>query len=405
MAKLIFRSNYFKNEPAVHKSNYIKYLGTREGVEMNPELMPRFFFEDRDMHGKKENYVDYISGRPGVAYVDGYSHGLFSEQGMNINLEQVMDEVANHKGNVWINVISLKREDAARLGYEDVRQWQDLIRSHTADISNAFGIEPRNLRWYAAFHNEGHHPHAHLVVYSEDGEGFISKKGISSLKSAFANEVFRNELTVLYDEKTKQRQRVKQQAKESLLDAIKRMNGVQGNNPEINQMLIDLGKRLKGIKGKKVYGYLHKDIKLMVDEIVKKLEQIPEVRECYQCWLDYQKTINNYYRDDEMKEIPLTGNKEFKSIKNMIIQEAIKAENITTIHPDCENNIVLNGNLSRLLKKLEKAFNKGTGNGSNNKAINESKSISKEKEKKIALGERADDSENEENKKYQSMSM
>ena len=115
MPKLILRSNYFKNEPAVHRSNYIKYLGTREGVEMNPDTLPRFFYEDQDMHGKKENFIEYISDRPGAVHVDGTPHGLFSDRGLDINLEQVMSEVANHKGTVWINVISLKREDAARL--------------------------------------------------------------------------------------------------------------------------------------------------------------------------------------------------------------------------------------------------------------------------------------------------
>ena len=155
MPKLILRSNYFKNEPANHKSNYIKYLGTREGVEMNPETMPRFFYEDLNMHGRKENYMEYISDRPGAVPVDGTPHGLFSDRGLDINLEQVMDEVASHPGTVWMNVISLKREDASRLGFDNVERWQQLLRSHYADISEAFKIEPSHLNWYAAFHNEG----------------------------------------------------------------------------------------------------------------------------------------------------------------------------------------------------------------------------------------------------------
>jgi len=173
MPKLILRSNYFKNEPASHRSNYIKYLGTREGVEMNPDTLPRFFYEDQDMHGRKENFIEYISDRPGAVRVDGTPHGLFSDRGLDINLEQVMNEVANHKGTVWINVISLKREDAARLEYDSVEKWQMLLRSHVADISEAFKINPGDLQWYAAFHNEGHHPHVHLVVYSSRQDGYL----------------------------------------------------------------------------------------------------------------------------------------------------------------------------------------------------------------------------------------
>ena len=128
MAKLILRCNYLKNEPARHKANYVKYLGTREGVEINPKELPKAFWEDVDMHGKKANYVDYLAGRPGSIHVEGQVHGLFSEAGMNVDLEQAMDEVANHPGTVWINVISFKREDATRLGYDNVEKWQALVR-------------------------------------------------------------------------------------------------------------------------------------------------------------------------------------------------------------------------------------------------------------------------------------
>ena len=157
MARLIVKCNYFKNEPARHKSNFMKYLGTREGVEFDPEQMPRMFWQDADMHGKKANYVDYLAERPGSVRVEGQMHGLFSEEGMKVDLDHAMEEVAGHQGTVWINVVSLRREDAERLGYEGLEKWQALLRSHVSDLAEAFQIKPENLKWYAAFHDEGHH--------------------------------------------------------------------------------------------------------------------------------------------------------------------------------------------------------------------------------------------------------
>lgn len=425
MPKLIFRSNYFKNEPAVHRSNYIKYLGTREGVEMNPDTMPRFFFEDKDMHGKKENYIDYISRRPGVAFNEGEQHGLFSYPGARINLEQVMDEVANHKGAVWINVVSMKREDAHRLGFENIQAWQNLVWRHINDISKNFSIEPANLRWYAAFHNESHHPHIHLVVYSEDEhEGFLRKGGLKDLKSKFTNDIFGEELSMVYSAKTEQRNLVKEQARQSLLLSLGRLNGSAPESEKIDLMVRQLGEKLKNIKGKKVYGYLHKNIKDEVDRIADELENIPEIRECYEKWMEYQNVINGYYNDNPKPYVPLSKNKEFKSIKNIIIREALDCEighsELKSGHSRTESEHSSWANeqarmmnrpedsiastAGRLARKMESLFNNLIGDAkSNSQAVSESKEKSKEKEKKVALGQKDDDSESNENKKYMSM--
>lgn len=446
MSKLIFRSNYFKNEPAVHRSNYIKYLGTREGVEMNPDTMPRFFFEDQDMHGKKENYIDYISGRPGVALNEGEQHGLFSYPGAKIQLEQVMDEVANHKGTVWINVVSMKREDAQRLGYENISAWQNLVWRHINDLSSNFSIEPDNLQWYAAFHNESHHPHIHLVVYSKDErEGFLRKGGLKNLKSSFTNDIFGDELQLMYSAKTEWRNQLKEQARQSLLHSLHKLDKCNIDNPTIEPMVSELGEHLKNIKGKKVYGYLHKNIKDEVDRIVDELGKIPEVKECYERWIEYQNIIKGYYHDENDQTIPqswnntipLSRNAEFKSIKNMIIREAIHqseiqmSESAPTLMKDgymqaisghssdksghlIDENGHSTGNESEmfytaksaghLAKQLESIFSRLIGDvKGNNQAITESRDKQKENEKKIALGQRVDDSESNENKKYMTM--
>jgi len=411
MARLIVRSNYFKNESARHKSNFMKYLGTREGVEFDPAQMPRMFWQDADMHGKKANYVDYLAQRPGSVYVEGQMHGLFSEEGMKVDLDQAMEEVAGHQGTVWINVVSLRREDAERLGYDGLGKWQALLRSHVSDLAEAFQIKPENLKWYAAFHDEGHHPHVHLVVFSKNGDGYLSRHGIEKLKSAYVREIFKDELSFLYEEKTKHRKTVKEAAGENLIRAMDAMGNEAKASHEIFQKMAALSKRLSGIQGKKVYGYLHKDVKAMVDEVFRELEKLPEVKACYDRWLEWQARIVGYYQDGGMRKIPMSQNPEFKSVRNLIIQEALrmgqgfeirrrKKDNEET-GEELEKNTVPKSKVSKkdegltandlscLLKGLQKTFRgKMDQSRTGRRMISEFKARQLEIEKKAGLGQR-----------------
>ncbi len=406
MAKLIVRCNYFKNEPARHRANFIRYLGTREGVELNPKELPKAFWEDADMHGKKANYVDYLAARPGSIRVEGQAHGLFSEAGMKIDLEQAMDEVSGHPGTVWINVISLKREDAERLGYDGVEKWQALLRSHVADVAEAFQIKPENLKWYAAFHNEGHHPHVHVVVFSKGGDGYLSKRGIEKLKSSYVRDVFKDEMAFLYDEKTKQRKTVKDAAGENLLRAILGVGSASGDFAEIGRKMTDLSKKLRKVKGKKVYGYLHRNLKNEVDEIMRDLERIPEVKDCYEKWVKWQRALVGYYRDDNPPIPPMSENPEFKSVKNAIIKAALLStegpsangigEASDGLKTERAKPTEIEASLGRkaflvmkLLKYVEKTFaDKTMRSRSGARMIAESKQVAKELEKKRALGQK-----------------
>ncbi len=404
MAKLILRCNYFKNESARHKANYVKYLGTREGVEFDPEQLPKAFYEDADMHGKKENYVDYVAGRPGAVQVPGQRHGLFSNEGEQIDLEQVMKEVSEHEGRVWINVISLKREDAERLRYDRIEPWQKLLRGHATDFASAFKIPMGSYRWYAAFHDEGHHPHVHLLIYSEGRDGYLRKGAIEELKSVLVRDVFKDELKLLYDEKTKQRKTAKEKAGEELLAAMKGMTSNNADALLLEARMRALAKRLSGIKGKKVYGYLHKEVKAMVDECFRELEKIPQVKECYDKWLEWQGRILGYYQDGEAKYVPMSENPEFKSVKNLIIRQALTmdlsaAEKTQTTakleHQEQPKPRVTSRQVLRLLKDLEKTFQgKLEKTQAGRKMITESKDRIKEIERKAALGLK-DDGEGE----------
>ena len=203
MAKIIFRCNYIKGSSKRHKDNYIKYIATRENVEKTISI--------EKLKEKKENYIDYLGNRPHVVKIG--EHGLFSNKGEEVNLNRVAEEVAEHKGTIWTNVISVRREDAQRLGYDNVVEWQSLVRSKVGELSEAFKIKPENLKWYAAFHNESHHPHIHLVVYSKnESEGFIGKGGIEKLRRSFAHDIFRQDFANIYEEQNKPRDMLKDQS-------------------------------------------------------------------------------------------------------------------------------------------------------------------------------------------------
>lgn len=368
MPKLILRCNYLKNSPPAHLANYINYIGTREGVEkvssttsslpatdrqkslikdilakipdanrMNEyhdyiqrptrenasEFITQALENNLDIIAKKKNYMDYLANRPGVEIIG--THGLFSNEGEPVVLSRVAEEVANHPGVIWTNVISLRREDAERLGYDSAAQWQALLRSRVQLLCENYKIDSRNLKWYAAFHNESHHPHVHLVVYSSDpSEGYLTAKGIDAMRSAYAHDIFRQEFLSIYEKATEQRNQLKEQAEKSLLFLLQQMQeGVCHNSQNAEQMQL-LSRRLKNTGGKKVYGYLKADVKAIVNDIADELAKEERVAECYQAWLKSREEIQHYYKDSEIERIPLSQQKELKSIKNMVIREAVR---------------------------------------------------------------------------------
>lgn len=368
MPKLILRCNYLKNAPPEHLLNYINYIGTREGVEKTDgttallpatarqkdliaDILSRIEDADRmheyydylrkptrenasefitqalennlDIIAKKKNYIDYLANRPGVEKTG--THGLFSSEGEPVVLSRVAEEVANHPGVVWTNVISLRREDAERLGYDSAAQWQALLRSRVELLCENYKIDSRNLKWYAAFHNESHHPHVHLVVYSANpSEGYLTKKGIETMRSVYAHDIFRQEFMSIYERKTEYREQLKEQANTSLLFLLQQMQTGICHNEKIAEQMQLLSRRLKNTGGKKVYGYLKSDVKAIVNSIVDELAKEERVAVCYQAWLQCRDEILHYYKDTVPKPPPLSEQKELKSIKNMVIREAVR---------------------------------------------------------------------------------
>lgn len=400
MARLIVRCNYFRGtKSSRHKANHVKYIGTREGVELNPEML-KYFFEDDDIESKKDNYIEYLANRPGAVKEFGSMHGLFSTSDSEINLEGVMEQVATHTAPVWISVVSMKREDAHMLGYENIGAWRSLFRRHIDDMVKSFRIDAENLEWYAAFHNESHHPHCHLVIFDRNAkQGHLSKKGIETFRSSLANDVFRRELTALYQYKSNQRATVKQTVRKELTDAMRKVEDERRYVSKIYPKMCLLSEALRNHKGKKKYGYLNKATKQMVNEIVELLQYYPTVREAYEKWMAYEKAVRGFYAEEDGFDIPLVQNREFVSIKNDIIAQALDITP-TEVYQSKQGNSPLNdiANTSQsLLRSFEQVVNsliEDTKQTQQQGAV-DSKERAKIKRKRQALGQKQDDDEDE----------
>lgn len=300
MKGLIQKSGYIK--PGSGGGHYAEYIATRDGVElMEPTA--------------GGGYLEYIAERP-------RSHGLFSADGA-ADLEQTMEEIHAHAGPVWTFIYSLKREDAARLGYENGESWRRLLLAHQTELATAMKIPPSSFRWCAAFHDEKHHPHIHMMVWSTDPEqGYLTEKGIEQMRSKLSNDIFQDELLSIYQEKDLSYQQVRDAAMGAMGRLIREMKSGLCNSPVIAGQMESLVEMLSKVKGKKVYGYLKKPVKAQVDAIVDELAKLPEVAECYEHWNRLRDELERYYKDTPREHKPLSQQQEFKAIKNMVIREA-----------------------------------------------------------------------------------
>ena len=360
MARLILKSPYIKSTGGV--SGYVRYIATRERVELIPDDRPPtrkqeqlvaklvkdfpdsktlYEYEDYltkptkvkasafitlvleanwDAIHESEQYMKYIATRPRAERIG--AHGLFSDSD-SVSLEKAMEELESYTGNVWTHIISLKREDAARLGFDNAAAWRNLIRAHRNDIAAAMKIPPNDFRWYAAFHDEGGHPHIHMMAWSaKPGQAYLSKEGIRQIKSKLTNDIFRNEMLHLYEQKSESRDELVRESRRAMLELVRAMQDGVCDHPNAEQLMLELAAQLGTVKGKKSYGYLPKRLKNLVDKIVDEMERLPVVSKCYDQWLMLQGKVDAYYHDKPQKCVPLSKQKEFSQIKNAIIREA-----------------------------------------------------------------------------------
>lgn len=436
MPKIIFTSRYTRNPKASNSGKLLRYMATRESVEKVavgldrspstvrqqrliknileafPETKDYLEYEDYlkepcksnatefidavidrniDRLDGVKNLVKYYAERPGAQKLG--SHGLFSQTDDKIDLDKVAEEVSNHKGIIWTHVISLRREDAERLRYNNPSRWRDLIRSNITEIADAHNIDLENLRWYAAFHNKEHHPHVHLMVYSADAkQGWITKRAIDDMRSMFGNEIFRGEQYRLFEMQTKQRDLVKERFKE-------RIKYFEDNGytltPQLEFLFFNLAKQLKSVKGKKVYGYLPKEVKDTVDKIVIELAKDSDIAKLYSKWNEINREKLSLYHEKKMPDIPLEDNKEFRSIKNVIVKAAVEfnntqhSESYTPQHHTASS-------FGRILCQLLRTISQSNDNRDRKlRSQVDGKLRSKIAQKKLALGIRPEQSDYE----------
>lgn len=364
MAKVILSSKFIKTPSNKNIGRLLRYIGTREGVEKvangndnasatkqqqeliykaieayppswdYPELkqyldkptkanatefLNVFYERNKDKVDGVKKLMNYYAERPSVEKLG--THGLFSETDDKIDLDKVADEVANHNGVVWTHVLSLKREDAERLGYNNAKAWHELVRRNVYELAETHKIEPSDLQWYGAFHNTTNHPHMHLVVYSKSGKGYLTKNGILKLKSAFSNDMFRNEQYKLFKIQTDLRNEMRDEVKKYLDSLVDKAGDYKPSDKaeELYQKLIE---QLRTVKGKKVYGYLPKNVKQTVDDIVREIAKDENISKLNAEWNRINREKLSLYYDRETPDIPIVENKEFRSIKNAVISMA-----------------------------------------------------------------------------------
>ena len=315
MAQLILKSPYIKG--GKDAGGHARYIATRERVELVPDGRPATqkqaqliasltkdfpdakklpeYSSYRDAPTKanasafitrtlednwpdvqqRDIYAEYIATRPRVERVG--SHGLFGDEDY-VDLKKVTSELQTCEKNVWTHIISLKREDAARLGYDNARTWRNLLLAHRNDIAAAMNIPPNEFRWYAAFHDEGDHPHVHMMAWSAgDAPGYLSPVGIEKIKSMLTNDIFRQEMLHVYEQKSSSRDDLVRKARAEMKNLVQEMRQAIGSHSEVESLMMVLASQPESITGKKKYGYLPKAVKKTVDEMKGTIEMDSEI--------------------------------------------------------------------------------------------------------------------------------
>ena len=309
MALLVTKFGYLKDNQARSRGGYAKYIATREGAEC-PGV---------------EGYMAYMATRPRVEKQG--SHGLFTSAGEPVVLAQVAGELDSHRGPVWTLIVSLRREDAQRLGFDTAARWRDLLRSQAITLAEGLKIPPTNLKWFAAFHNEGHHPHVHLIAYSTNAkEGFLTKQGMEKIRSALAQEIFRQDLVSVYEQQTAHRDELRRVSREKVAGLVEEINQGSCENPQEEQLLRELAKRLSHVRGKKVYGYLRPDLKALVNQIVDELARDERIAQLYDLWYQDKQAARNVYDERPLHRVPLSENPDFKPIRNAVVRAAVELD-------------------------------------------------------------------------------
>ena len=395
MARLIVKSPYIKCGSGRGAGGYLGYIGTRERVELLPDGRPPTQKQEQLVHDLTRNFPDvkalgeykdyaadrtranasafisaalenhwedaqrsevymrYIATRPRAERLG--PHGLFGDE-EHVDLNAAMDELEHYEGNVWTHILSLTRADAERYGYDHAEAWRSLLRAHRNEIAAAMHIPPNDFCWYAAFHNEGNHPHVHMMAWSvKPGQAYLDRNGIRQIKSELTNDIFRHELVEVLEQKSRSRDALVREARDALRDLAREMRRGVADCPELEERMQGLAQTMGTVGGRHQYGYLKKPVKRQVDEVVDELEKLPVVRACYERWMELQDRVDGYYKDEKRKRQRLSEQKEFRQIKNAVIQVAdqINAGTVTFEDRDARELDERDEHWTELRRRLE----------------------------------------------------
>ena len=367
MAKLVTKWRYLKPDAARHAQAYIRYIATREGVEKYveengarpavqaqrvlvekllrdfPDARRSFEYEDYarrptvrnasefitrtleehlELFDARSNYVSYIAQRPRVQRSG--AHGLFTQEEDAPDLNAAARAVSEHDGNIWTCILSLRREDAARLSYDKADAWRALLRANAAEIAARFNVPVGSFHWCGAFHNEAHHPHVHLVCYADRVQKpALTKEGVVQLRSLLARQIFRDELDAIYIRQSQSRDELRDLFSARLKEAVAGMRDAPAEMPVLESLLERLSEEVRDRKGRLQYGYLPWPVKSIVDSIISELEKQPQVKAAYSAWWELRKTVLSTYRDSLPEQAPpLHTQKEFRHLKNIVLRIA-----------------------------------------------------------------------------------
>ena len=425
MAKIIVSCRFQKSAKDI--ADLIRYMATREGVEKLPDTkkykiatqsqhdlilsvvkhfpQSKKFLEYEDyysmptrenanefLNAVAERYADradelkglvsYISNRPGVEKLG--SHGLFTQFDMPIDLDTVAERVANHDGVIWTEVVSLRREDAERLHFNNAEAWKNLVRCNMNEIAKAHRIKVEDLEWYGAFHNTSHHPHIHLIIFSKGQEGFLSEKGIKELRRALGQDIFRDEQYKLATIETGYRNELKEQ----LTDLLQQLQTRQ-SVPNADYYLFLLRKicdEVQQQKGKKLYGYLPRKAKRLVDFALHEIAKDGDLSEVYSKWNEVNREkLSLYYDTKDKPDVPIEKNTELRSLKNLLIRTALSMNfnAQTTV-----NTARIEFLFSMLAKQIVNSAGKRLDELNKMMPLSDSKERDKIRDKKLAHGQK-----------------
>ena len=412
MSRIIVFSDFVKSEEKKHVINNLEYISTREGVKLNnPEISEKYstvlnpatsvkpvsenqkniiasltgkdselkntftyqdYVKNSNMYSaskfiaeatefiaekdkSNEIYLNYISERPGVVKNEKESHGLFDAAGA-ADKDKYKKELSSHTGNIWRDIISLRREDAIATGFDNQEAWIKLLSNKMPSLAESLGIPEKNFRWCAAFHDEGYHPHVHVMFWDQSGiHGFQNIEAIEGFKSKLANSIFANEMYLHKELKNIYRQDVEDEFRIKM-DGLLKESLAELKNIKTNSVCVQLNQLADQLNdyGKKVYSYQSPEAKLKCDEIVESIVTDPKMKKSLIQYLVQSKALAEFYMSktdnfvqDSLDKIIHPGKEDRKVLHNIVIKAAyeIKALNYA-------EKIQLDEHFPSLLRKM-----------------------------------------------------